>query len=345
MQSERRSRFRAKELAIVMSHYDVGAIREIHSFRRGNIHSPKSVIHTDSGKYLLKRLAPGLGDPDRVRLAHDVQHYLTEQDYPLPKLMVTREYSHTMLATHGSIYELYEFIEGQSYQGLHRETQSAAESLDRLNKFLSDFTSGYDVPSRSYHHADRVRESLGNILPGISKHDSVSRREGQLQEICADLLTSYEKAGQMAICEPERAICHGDWHPGNMLFRDQRVCATFDFDSIRRMSPWEDVANGCLQFSLIAKGREPEAWPAEMDVDRASWFLLGYRDSSVWDRERLAMLAGLMIEALIAESVTPIAVTGRFAHIQGFRFLQMIQRKVHWLERYALESFLEVMDQ
>jgi hypothetical protein len=42
-----------------------------------------------------------------------------------------------------------------------------------------------------------------------------------------------------------------------------------------------------------------------------------------------------MIEALIAEAVFPIAATGTFVRIDGLAFLQMVQRKVHWLERNA----------
>ena len=49
--------------------------------------------------------------------------------------------------------------------------------------------------------------------------------------------------------------------------------------------------------------------------------------------ERLAVVRFLMIEALIAEAVAPIAATGSFGRIEGFRFLQMIGRKVKWLER------------
>jgi hypothetical protein len=39
-----------------------------------------------------------------------------------------------------------------------------------------------------------------------------------------------------------------------------------------------------------------------------------------------------MMEALIAEAVAPIAATGSFGRMEGFRFLQMICRKVGWLQ-------------
>ena len=46
----------------------------------------------------------------------------------------------------------------------------------------------------------------------------------------------------------------------------------------------------------------------------------------------LAALPWLMIEALIVEAAIPIATTGHFAGIEGGAFLQMVERKVRWLE-------------
>ena len=43
----------------------------------------------------------------------------------------------------------------------------------------------------------------------------------------------------------------------------------------------------------------------------------------------------LMIEALIAEAVFPIAATGSFGRMEGLAFLQMVQRKVDWMQRSA----------
>ena len=39
----------------------------------------------------------------------------------------------------------------------------------------------------------------------------------------------------------------------------------------------------------------------------------------------------LMVEALIAESVLPIAATGSFGRYHGFRFMKMVRRKTAWL--------------
>ena len=43
----------------------------------------------------------------------------------------------------------------------------------------------------------------------------------------------------------------------------------------------------------------------------------------------------LMIEALIAEAVFPIAATGQFGRMDGMAFLGMVTRKVKWLQKNA----------
>ena len=43
----------------------------------------------------------------------------------------------------------------------------------------------------------------------------------------------------------------------------------------------------------------------------------------------------LMIEALIAEAVFPIAATGTFGRMEGLAFLQMVQRKITWMQHSA----------
>jgi hypothetical protein len=46
-------------------------------------------------------------------------------------------------------------------------------------------------------------------------------------------------------------------------------------------------------------------------------------------------IPALMIEALIAEAVFPIAATGNFGRMEGLAFLEMVNRKVRWIARHA----------
>jgi len=128
---------------------------------------------------------------------------------------------------------------------------------------------------------------------------------------------------------------HGDWHPGNVLFQSQFVVAVLDFDSARIMPPVTDLANGALQFSIERGGRNLETWPDGCDLGRLRGFVAGYDEQQKLSVAELQAVPWLMIEALIAESLGPIAATGRFAQLDGFAFLLTVARKVRWIEEHA----------
>jgi len=94
-----------------------------------------------------------------------------------------------------------------------------------------------------------------------------------------------------------------------------------------------DVGNGVLQFSIIG-GSQPRDWPNHLHLDRAADFINGYLESAALTPQQLQAIPHLMIEALIAEAVLPIAATGSFGPFAGFGFMRMVRRKVEWLQTH-----------
>ena len=343
MPKPERLKFRPKELAIVLSHYDIGDIREIHSFKRGNVQSPKSLIIAEKGKFLLKRRPLGRDDPYRVAAAHKLQMHLKQRGFCAPALIGTRASNSSMLQIYAAIYELFEFIEGQPYDRSICNTTSAGGCLRQFHDLLTDYQPDYELPTHSYHNSSTVRTHIQQMLPSISKHDSVAEaQQAELQTISVNLMVAYDdavdtlKSYQSQI--EDSVICHGDWHPGNCIFTDSAVAAVFDYDSACLMPVLADVAVGCLQFSLLSSGPDPTNWPEKLDHHRAGAFLTGYEPEKKWSDDQLSALVALMTEALIAEAAAPIAATGTFAGVHGFRFLTMITRKIAWLQQHAVEA-------
>ena len=56
------------------------------------------------------------------------------------------------------------------------------------------------------------------------------------------------------------------------------------------------------------------------------------RSGNTIESDELAALPWLMTEALVLESVIPIAATGTFGQLSGSRFLQMVEDKVQWIK-------------
>lgn len=338
-----RARFGVFELAIVLSHYRIGAIDAIQEFPRGSRRSPKLIIRTDNGLYLLKRRARGKDDPFKVAFAHALQLHLAQKKFPLPRLIGTRKDNNSMLQWKGNIYELFEFIRGSSYDNSLESTADAGRTLGVFHQLLRDYQPEYEPPQGSYHAARFVAAAMQQIPQTLAQTDpaSAASHQRQIAQLVAFLHSGYNEAAmrvnELGLPDWPMQIIHSDWHPGNMLFRGQRVLAVIDYDSARIQQRVIDVANGALQFSILGGGDDPSQWPDYIDESRFKRFIRGYDSvpQNVLSKAEIQTLPWLMIEALIAESVLPIAATGSFARMEGLGFLLMVQRKVRWLREHA----------
>ena len=332
-QTGQRESFSAEELAIVMSHFDIGVIDSVVDYPRGSRKAPKLLIVSEQGKFLLKRRARGKDDPYKVAFSHAIQLYLAGKQFPLPHLIGTRKTNNSMLQWRNTVYELFEYIPGQSYPQTLEATFDSGRILSLYHKLLQDFHSDWQPSGGSYHAAPSVEQGLRQIPNTLKEND------GQAGPLLQFLLDSYRHASQMADAQGlegwPKQIVHADWHPGNMLFRDNHVVAVIDYDSARLLPRIVDAANGALQFSIIGGDEDVARWPEYLDESRYKRFLRGYDEVMLLSEAEIRTIPWLMVEALVAEAVFPIAATGFFGRMEGLAFLQMVQRKIAWMQRSA----------
>ncbi|MGD0460875.1 MAG: phosphotransferase [Tepidisphaeraceae bacterium] len=338
-----REQFSAEELAIVLSQFDIGVIDSIVEFPRGSRKAPKLLIVSEQGKFLLKRRARGKDDPFKVAFTHALQLYLASKQFPLPHLIGTRKDNNSMLQWRNGVYELFEYIPGQPYPQTLEATFDAGRILALYHKLLEEFKSEWQPPSGSYHAATAVDSGLRTISAGVP--DTDENRE--VNQLLGFLLSTYRKSAEkvqsLGIDNWPKQIVHADWHPGNMLFRDNRVVAVIDYDSARLLPRIIDVANGSLQFSIIGGDDDVSKWPDYLDESRFKRFLRGYDEVMLLSQAEIRTIPLLMMEALIAEAVFPIAATGSFGKVEGMPFLQMVQRKVLWIQK-SYDRLVELAD-
>ena len=331
--SVERERFGARELAICLSHYDLGIIESIEDFVRGSRRSPKVILQSQRGRFLFKRRASGRETIQKVAFTHQIQLHLAAQNFPLPHLIGTRDANNSMLVWGEHIYELFEFIAGGNYTGSLDATYNAGRILGLYHKLMEGFRSDYNPPTGSYHDAraihNAIRSSVSSLPPETRPPEDEMART--VESIEKHYHLSARQANELGLRDWPAQIVHGDWHPGNMLFRHQHVAAVIDYDSARLYQRVIDFANGALQFSIIGGSEDPGNWPAYVDESRYKRFLMGYDSVNVISQAEVRAAPFLMCEAMIAEAVLPIAATGSFGRMEGFPFLQMIDRKVRWI--------------
>lgn len=328
-----RERFAADELAIVLSHFDIGIIENVQEFPRGSRKAPKLLLTTDQGKFLLKRRARGKDDAFKVAFSHALQLFLAAKQFPLPHLIGTKRENNSMLQWRGAVYELFEYIPGQSYPQTLEATWDSGRILSLYHKLLTDFKSEWQPASGSYHLQPSIEHGMRKIPAAVNGGDA------NLKSVLNFLADTYQfaadKVEELGLASWPKQYVHADWHPGNMLFRDNHVVAVIDYDSARQLPRIIDVANGALQFSIIGGDDDVTKWPDYLDESRFKRFVRGYDEVMLLSEAEVRAMPWLMAEALIAEAVLPIAITGTFSRINGISFLQMVQRKVYWITHSA----------
>jgi Ser/Thr protein kinase RdoA (MazF antagonist) len=342
-----REKFTSEELVIVMSNYDIGAITAVKEFPRGSRRAPKLVITSEKGEYLLKRRARGKDDPFKVAFSHALQLYLASRQFPLPHLIGTRKDNNSMLQHNNAVYELFEYIRGNSYDNSLEATFDAGKTLALYHKLLREYTPEFEPPVGSYHSSAAIHRSLDQLPNTLDDPERVARApEDQVDATTQFLRKTYletaKKVEAAGLNQWPAQIVHCDWHPGNMLFRHRKVVAVIDYDAARLQQRVIDVANGALQFSMLAGSEDPAQWPEYLDETRFKRFLRGYDEVDPVSVAELQVIPWLMVEAMVAESVLPIAATGSFGKMEGYGFLQMIERKVRWVQANA-EQLIQVV--
>jgi Ser/Thr protein kinase RdoA (MazF antagonist) len=315
-----------------LSHYDIGIVHRVKPLTAGNRRAPKVIVTADKGVFLLKRRPRGRDNLQRVAFAHAVQQHLAQRSFPVTSLLVTSDEQTTVLSLENHIYEFFCFVTGSRYDGSIEATREAGRQLALFHKHLADFGARDEHSPWCFHDSALVRRHLKLI--SSDKRTEVSRR---MQTVAQELLLRYDKSSahvnELGFASWKRQVVHGDWHPGNLLFSDGKIVAVVDFDSIRVAPPATDLANGMLQFSIIADRPNPAEWPAHFDRDRVLQFFDGYREIVKLSQRKRYGLVDLMIETMIAEAVLPVAATGFFGQHAGLDFLEMILRKTKWLRR------------
>ncbi len=323
---------------MVLSHYDLGVIESITPFERGSRKSPKVGIVCETGKFVLKRRDMERSSLLRMRFAHALQAHLHAAGFPLPLLVTPRDSDEMMFMLRDQTYELFEFVAGHHYRGSDAETFDAGRVLAWFHQKAEGFVYSEELPTGNYHDALAVRTGLNGIPGQLSGHESVTGKESELLGVAQALFDAYDNAAErvedVGLGDLGTCVVHSDWHPGNMLFRHEQVAAVVDYDAARYAKRVLDVANGMLQFSMAADSK-PEHWPDNLDERHLMQFIAGYESVHRLTAVEKRCLVPLMIEALIAECVVPIAATGFFGKLQGFGFMKIVRRKVGWMENHA----------
>lgn len=345
-----REQLTQSEIDLVLGQYELGTIHSISELAAGSMYSPKVIIESDRGKLLLKRRARGLDLPPMVASSHEIIIACIERGLCVPPLLALRD-GNSMMQTNDHIYELFAFIDGipfdRSPTMITHHCQQAGALLGETHDTLADILNAPRTfePPKEPVPIDLSRASLLDSF--ASALDEPSR------ERCKNILEFGDELARANATKP--SLVHGDWHPGNMIFRGQEIVAACDFDNTRIGSRPREVAQAMIHFSLATPKPGENAQTCNPEPSRPALraFWIGYRTNSAsGDRCSARLCAGLMPAVMLDEALGTIAsqLAGTSARSsagspneQAVAMLVAVSRKAHWLHsnQSQLISLLE----
>lgn len=337
---EGRARFSLAEVTEVLGRFEIGGIRRATEYPAGSRRAPKLLVETEAGRFLLKRRSLARHPLPRIRFAQSLQRTLGRAGFPIAALLALRGGDETLLIHEGHAYELFRFIEGTRFDRSDRSCMQAGEVAALLHRHLAGHAAE-DLEPASFHRSPTVIAALRAAAASVAAADPAADAAGLDATIAAlsyDYAEASAKVEAAGFAELPVLTLHGDFHPGNLLYSGDRVAAVLDFDSARHEPRIVEVANGMLQFAQLGRrGVPPLEWPAKLDRVRLAAFLAGYSGATGDDLSRAerSMVPWLMIEAMIAESIIPVANTGSFADLPAGPFLATVVRKCGWVRERA----------
>lgn len=332
-----RERFTGEELRAVLAHYDIGRVRSSRDYPVGSRRAAKVKIVAESGEYLLKRIDPKF-DIERVAASHALHELARGASVPVAALARTRD-RRTLLDLDGRVYEMQEWIVGERFGREPQQALEAGAALARMHRAYGG-AGGRDglhgLPEGGFSDSEEVRSKLdaavGRVRPALDE-DQRALLDATVSTLRDHLVRADERLVSRGLPLHPSIPCHGDFHPGNTLWRSGALGAVIDFDRARREAAAAEIANAALQFSLRPRvGTDPLQWKVGLDADRLHAFIAGYRARSAVDLRSVAPFAPwLMICAVVSEAAFPIAAEGNFGGIPGFPLLRACAGFVDWI--------------
>jgi Ser/Thr protein kinase RdoA (MazF antagonist) len=223
-------------------------------------------------KPLIIRLFAKNSDPNQPLKESVVQNTLADLGYPVPAVYFTCT-DKTIL---GGAFFIMDYSEGETLENINVPLDQAVDVFGKLHASMHNINPDPILKIITEAGVDIRLLKLEGWLKGFRSY--VNLNFNWLNEAVEWLFENRPS-------EPEiLSVCHGDFHPGNLLFKDGKIQAVLDWSLFLLGDSAMDVANTIFLITIPSKLLSPD-----LDTKRIiEMYLKAYRKTRPLDETNIA---------------------------------------------------------
>ncbi|MEM9084179.1 MAG: phosphotransferase [Planctomycetota bacterium] len=275
----------------MIEHWKLDSISSFTPVNAGSVASTIIIETSNKARYAAKKrrhITPA--SRDRSMAGHRIALSAISKGFPAaePIRAVSGEYLVTPVEGDLS-YELRRFVPGDRPQ-TPEDHHASGSALAQLHLAARDApTEGL---GRLWFHN---RRTVVEALDAFAHPDT--------EQLAEDYRKASATVAALGASQWPACICHGDWHPGNIVTQNQAVRVILDFDDARLAPACTDLTTGALHASAKRADRS-----GAFDLARLRSFLSGYAEGQGrLPAEQSRAFPAMMVQAMLAETARLIA--------------------------------------
>jgi Ser/Thr protein kinase RdoA (MazF antagonist) len=237
---------------LLSKYYKIKEPYDVKTLSIKNYNSKNYLIITGKTKYVLHEVLDG-SSSKKIETMCKILKYCNKNNVCIQLPIKNKD---SVYVSNKQIF-LTNFYEGTQYTGTKNQILSIAKHLGILHNILSKnkINYNYRLNQNFYHILNSTDFKKISIIKNKKKNlnhfESIFTKE---IDSLKSIISVYDKNTKISnFSQNPKQLIHHDLHPGNVIFKNNKVNAIIDFGSMRKGSILEDIAFSSYRFATYEK--------------------------------------------------------------------------------------------
>ncbi len=288
----------------------------------------KLMVTTGAGKYLIKTYKRDPYVLDALRFQHRLSQHLDENGLPVARILPARN-GKKIVERDDWALELQEFVDGAPMEVTSESLAISAHALGKMHDVSRDFPRP-ERDARMWRFSEVPRTLFAQFFEMAKEKGS----EAEVTEGCNQIALFLRDASQELSWEArnqfETGLIHGDWHGGNLIFKDGRLQAVVDLEFAGDGCFLEDLAYGISNL-CVRTTMKPERLGKRTDIMLSNY----QKHRNISPYEQVALYYAVGVKHVATVSYQALQSNGIVAGYSAKSWMERLAVQCKWLSERA----------